>query len=75
VVCVTHLPQIAAFADLHVKIGKRVDGGRTRSTIAPLDESGSAAEIAAMAVGDSVDAEALAEARRLIGLARQTKGP
>lgn len=36
VLCVTHLPQLAAFADRHLRVEKRVDGGRTRTTVQPL---------------------------------------
>ena len=35
VVCITHLPQIAACADLHFKVEKRVEDGRTRTVINP----------------------------------------
>ncbi len=37
VLCITHLPQIAAIADAHYAIEKRVDAGRTRTTVARLD--------------------------------------
>ena len=40
VLCITHLPQIAAYADTHFRIEKRVDGGRTRTTVARLDAAG-----------------------------------
>ena len=38
VLCITHLPQIAAYADTHFQIEKRVDGGRTRTTVRRLDD-------------------------------------
>jgi DNA repair protein RecN (Recombination protein N) len=36
VVCVTHLPQVAAYADRHYHVRKRVEGGRTRADVLPL---------------------------------------
>ena len=53
VICVTHLPQVASYADHQWIIRKATDRGRTRTTITPLDESGRVAEIAAMLRGDS----------------------
>jgi DNA repair protein RecN (Recombination protein N) len=69
-VCVTHLPQIAAFADAHVQVAKEVRAGRTYAKVQVLDEAQRAAELAAMARGDTVDRAALEEARRLRVLAR-----
>ena len=59
----THLPQVAAFADAHFKVGKEVREDRTFSTVTRLDPRAADAEIAAMAAGDGDDA--LDEARRL----------
>jgi len=53
VVCVTHLPQMASFARKQWVIRKQTDRGRTRTTIAPLEESERVAELAAMLRGDS----------------------
>ena len=53
VICVTHLPQMASFAAHQWAIRKVVDRGRTRTTIAPLDEAARVAELAAMLRGDS----------------------
>ncbi|MCA8941203.1 MAG: DNA repair protein RecN, partial [Planctomycetes bacterium] len=71
VLIVTHLPQVAAFADRHFKVSKSVDGGTTRTTIRALDARESEAELAAMAVGEGADGTALAEARRLVERARE----
>ena len=38
VILITHLPQIAAFADNHLKIMKRVEGGRTKALVIPLKD-------------------------------------
>ena len=40
VLCITHLPQIAAYADTHFQIEKRVERGRTSTTVERLDEDG-----------------------------------
>ncbi len=53
VICVTHLPQVASYADHQWIIRKRTEAGRTRTTITPLDEAGRVLEIAAMLRGDS----------------------
>src|SRR6202051_4986455 len=48
VVCITHLPQIAAFADQHFVIEKTEKGGRTRTTIRRMEEDERAREVARM---------------------------
>jgi DNA repair protein RecN (Recombination protein N) len=54
VLCITHLPQIAAHADTHFEIEKRVADGRTRTTVRRLDESGRVEELARMLGGDAI---------------------
>ena len=51
VLCVTHLPQLAAYADAHYRIAKRERDGRTVTEIARLDRAGRVAELAAMIGG------------------------
>jgi DNA repair protein RecN (Recombination protein N) len=71
VLCVTHLPQVAAHADAHVVIGKRVAAGRTSTVARVLDPSERAAELAAMLAGSKAGEEALAAAEALLrGAAR-----
>jgi DNA repair protein RecN (Recombination protein N) len=70
VLIVTHLPQVAAFADAHLKVGKEVVGQRTHTTIQPLEGAAAEAELAAMALGEGADEAAIAEARRLVQRAR-----
>ena len=41
VICVTHLPQMASYADRHWVIRKRVERGRSRTTITPLEDEAS----------------------------------
>ena len=54
VLCITHLPQIASYADTHFQIEKRVDRGRTRTTVARLDEEGRVDELARMLGGEAI---------------------
>ncbi|HXI15762.1 MAG TPA: hypothetical protein VNM48_05275, partial [Chloroflexota bacterium] len=53
VLCVTHLPQVAAFGDNHFYISKHVDGGRTVTTVVALDDAGRVRELAQMLGGVS----------------------
>ena len=62
VMCVTHLPQIAAMADTHFVISKSERGGRTYTEVTPLDRSGRAAELARLHGGDHVTALTLSSA-------------
>jgi len=66
VLCITHLPQIAAAADTHFQIEKRVDAGRTRTTVARLDEEARIEEIARMLGGSAVSDGIRASARELL---------
>jgi len=68
VLCVTHLPQIAAHADTHFRIAKREVDGRTITEVARLDPEARAAELAAMLAGQEAGggAAALASARELL---------
>ena len=54
VICITHLPQVAAFADAHYTIRKLVEQGRTRSTVKPLDGTTRVDEIAEMLDGTPI---------------------
>jgi DNA repair protein RecN (Recombination protein N) len=53
VICVTHLPQVASYAGRQWAIRKRIERGRTRTTITPLDEEARVSELAAMIRGES----------------------
>ena len=66
VVCVTHLPQVAAQADAHLHIGKRVAAGRTIAEVTVLDAAARATELAAMLAGDAAGEEARAAAEALL---------
>lgn len=54
VVCITHLPQIACFADKHFYIGKKEKGGRTVASVKVLDSEGCLNEISRMLSGGVV---------------------
>ena len=64
--CVTHLPQVAAYADAHLVVGKRVEGGRTYTDVRTLEPDERAAELAAMLGGESAGGEATAAAEALL---------
>jgi DNA repair protein RecN (Recombination protein N) len=54
VLCITHLPQIAACADTHFQIEKRVEQGRTRTTVKRLDGDSRVEELARMLGGEAI---------------------
>lgn len=66
VLCITHLPQIAACADTHFQIEKCVEGGRTLTTVNRLDEEGRIEEISRMLGGESVSEAVRASAREML---------
>jgi DNA repair protein RecN (Recombination protein N) len=68
VLCVTHLAQIAARANVHFQIAKQVRGGRTLTSVARLDESGREEELARMIAGAEVTPQVLASARELLAI-------
>jgi DNA repair protein RecN (Recombination protein N) len=72
VLCVTHLPQIAAYADAHFQIGKRERDGRTVTEVSRLDREGRIVELAQMMGGGGTTA--LASARELLDRAEAWRG-
>jgi DNA repair protein RecN (Recombination protein N) len=66
VLCVTHLPQVAAHADAHIVIGKQVEGGRTTTKVRTVAAEDRAAELAAMLAGEDAGSEAHAAADALL---------
>jgi len=66
VLCVTHLPQIAAHADRHFQIAKRERDGRTVTEVGILDREGRIVELGQMLGGAHGGAAALAGARELL---------
>jgi DNA repair protein RecN (Recombination protein N) len=73
VLCVTHLPQIAAYADAHFLVEKRASAGRTSTTITRLAAQARVEELARMVGGARVTAKARAHAGELLEHARQAK--
>ena len=74
VICVTHLPQVAAFADWHQRVEKRVERGRTSTCVSDLPaEEGRRAEVARMLAGAEVTVSALDHAGALMAAARKRK--
>jgi DNA repair protein RecN (Recombination protein N) len=73
VLCVTHLPQIAAYADAHFQIAKRERDGRTVTEVQALDHEGRIVELAQM-LGGSGGTAALASARELLDRAEGWRG-
>jgi DNA repair protein RecN (Recombination protein N) len=66
VLCVTHQPQIARFADGHLLVEKAVVKGHTQVTIAKLDRRGRIEEIARMLTGAEITDSARRHARELL---------
>jgi DNA repair protein RecN (Recombination protein N) len=80
VMCVTHLPQLAAFGDQHYHVRKQVDGGRTTTIVETLEGPRRVEELAAMLGSDSdvnrvAAAEALALARERAAALSTGKSP
>jgi DNA repair protein RecN (Recombination protein N) len=66
VLCITHLPQIAAHGSSHYRIDKRINGGRTTTSVLRVDGSDRVAEIARMIGGADVSATVMASAREMV---------
>jgi DNA repair protein RecN (Recombination protein N) len=66
VLCITHLPQIAAYADTHFLIDKGVEEGRTRTTVTRLDDAGRVDEMGRMLGGTTVSAGLRESAREML---------
>ena len=70
VLCVTHLPQIAAFADQHFVVEKREDHGRTKMHVRLLDDRARTHEVARMLSGAKVTETSLQHAAQMIATSR-----
>lgn len=66
VLCVTHLAQVAAHADAHLRVGKRVIDGRTVTEVTELAADARTAELAAMLAGEGAGDAAHAAAEALL---------
>ena len=70
VLCITHLPQIACFADQHLRTEKRVEGDRTVTSVTALGKEERVREIARRLGGETVTDTTLQHARELVSQAR-----
>ena len=70
VICVSHLPQIAAMADTHFVISKTEQDGRNITNIEKLDEEGSAAELARLLGGAEITKAVTDNAHEMLRLAK-----
>ena len=66
VLCVTHLPQLAALADTHLLISKEERDGRTYTTVTPLDFEGRKAELARIIGGSNITDTTLESAAEML---------
>ena len=73
VLCVTHLPQIAALADRHFVVEKTQTGERTGSTVRALDDAGRAQEIARLVGGAEDSPSALEHAENMLAAAKRRR--
>lgn len=66
VICITHIPQIAKFADHHLSISKHVSKGRTITAITPLSKDERYKEIARMLGGEKITDATLEHAKEML---------
>ncbi len=69
VLCITHLPQIAVYADKHFRVAKEFEDGRTRSTLVALKANERKEEVARMIGGLTITAKTRAAAGEMLRLA------
>ncbi|MCD7754946.1 MAG: DNA repair protein RecN [Firmicutes bacterium] len=67
VLCVTHLPQLAAAGDTHLLIAKAERNGRTYTTVTPLDREGRVREVARIIGGANITETTLKSAAEMLG--------
>jgi DNA repair protein RecN (Recombination protein N) len=75
VIVITHLPQVAAFADAHVRVTKTASRGKTRVSIDPLAEGERAGEIARILAATTPSAQAAAHAHEMLRRAQDDGAP
>jgi DNA repair protein RecN (Recombination protein N) len=73
VICITHLPQVAAFADRHLVVRKADDGSVTRSGVLALDDAGRVRELSRMLAGQEESSLARGHAEELLAAAAADK--
>ncbi len=70
IICITHLPQIAAFGDHHYRIEKAPVNGATLTTVSPLDDREKINEIARLLGGINITETTLKSAEELIKMSK-----
>ena len=73
IICITHLPQIAAMADTHFMIEKGLEDGRTVTGIHSLDEEAGIKELARLLGGDTITEAVITNAQEMRKMALDTK--
>ncbi|MCR5157249.1 MAG: DNA repair protein RecN [Butyrivibrio sp.] len=73
IICITHLPQIAAMADTHFMIEKGLSDGRTVTSIYALDEDASVKELSRLLGGEEITDAVIENAREMRRMAEETK--
>jgi len=71
VFCITHLPQIACFADSHYRVSKKESGGRTYVEVKELTDEERPEEIARMLGGFRITDKTLEHAREMLKNAKK----
>jgi DNA repair protein RecN (Recombination protein N) len=66
VLCITHLPQIAGFADRHLRVEKVVQGGRAVTMVNCVEDSKRVQEIARMLGGEEITPTAIRHAQQML---------
>lgn len=75
VLVITHLPQVASLGDVHFRIEKRTEGGRTFTAIEPIEGEARIEEIARMGAGLKVTAAARQHAAEMLKTSKKKKKP
>lgn len=73
VLCITHLPQVAAMSDHHYFIAKKITGKRTKTSVTKLDNAARVQELARILAGTKVTKLSLEHAEELLRLADEEK--
>lgn len=73
IICITHLPQIAANADTHYCIEKKTDGERTFTVVEKLDADGRKREISRLISGKQITEKTIEHAKEILSLAEEYK--
>ena len=73
VLCVTHLPQVAAFADAHFRVTKHGDDASVRAAVETLANAARVEELARMLAGSAITAKTRAHAKELLAQHRRSR--